>query len=109
MAPKTSLLGRFEGKAGKRRPFDALLSRTLVENDRKLADKFAAHATLRHCPAGSHLLLQDGTDDDLFLIISGDFAISVNGRRVATRGSGLHVGEMALLDPTSQRSATVTA
>ena len=48
-------------------------------------------------------------DDDLFLIISGDFAISVNGRRVATRGSGLHVGEMALLDPTSQRSATVTA
>jgi CRP/FNR family transcriptional regulator, cyclic AMP receptor protein len=109
MAPKASLLARFEGKAGKRRLIDALLSHTLVENDRTLAYKFGAHTTLRHCPAGSHLLLQDGTDDDLFLIISGDFAISVNGRRVATRGSGLHVGEMALLDPISRRSATVTA
>lgn len=109
MAPKTTLLARFRGKDGKRRLVDALLAQTLVENDKKLADKIAARAKLRHCSAGSHLLLQDGTDDDLFLIVSGEFAVSVNGRRIATRGPGFHVGEMALLDPTSRRSATVTA
>ena len=33
----------------------------------------------------------------------------VNGRRVAGRGAGDHVGEMAALQPAQRRSATVTA
>jgi CRP/FNR family cyclic AMP-dependent transcriptional regulator len=36
-------------------------------------------------------------------------SISINGRLINFRGSGQHVGEMALIDSSARRSATVTA
>jgi CRP/FNR family transcriptional regulator, cyclic AMP receptor protein len=41
--------------------------------------------------------------------LSGKCSVLVNGRVVASRSAGEHVGEMALVDPEAQRSASVTA
>lgn len=45
----------------------------------------------------------------MYLVISGAFDIVVNGRKVNRRSANDHVGEMAAIQPTQRRSATVTA
>jgi predicted nucleotide-binding protein len=45
----------------------------------------------------------------LYLIVAGAFDILVNGRRIARRGVNDHVGEMAAIQPSQRRSATVVA
>lgn len=64
---------------------------------------------MRELAAGTILTIQGEADDDLFFIISGEVIITINGREIATRKAGQHVGEMSLLDPTARRSATVKA
>jgi CRP/FNR family transcriptional regulator, cyclic AMP receptor protein len=54
------------------------------------------------------VLEQGASDNDLFLILSGEFSVDIDGRTVARLGPGQHVGEMAALTD-SRRSATVTA
>src|ERR1039458_3835770 len=41
-------------------------------------------------------------------ILSGSVSVRANGRLVATRRAGNHFGEMAMLDTTARRSATVS-
>jgi hypothetical protein len=48
-------------------------------------------------------------DNDIYFILAGTFDVVVNGRRVAGRSAGDHVGEMAAVQPAQKRSATVTA
>ena len=109
IVPKDKLLDRFRGQGSRKQLAEALLSYSLVANDQKLAAKMAAKMEVRNCKLGTVLTHQNAIDHDLFLIIDGEFAVIVNGRRVATRGHGQHVGEMALTDPVAKRSATVTA
>ena len=42
-------------------------------------------------------------------MLSGSVSVSVHGREVAVRRAGQQVGEMAALDPSQSRSATITA
>src|SRR5690348_15211884 len=44
-----------------------------------------------------------------FFVLTGEVTVLVNGRTVASRPAGTHVGEMALVDPLAKRSATVIA
>src|SRR4051794_4472052 len=55
------------------------------------------------------LIQQDGDDNDILFILDGRVSVLVNGRQVAERSGGHHVGEMALIDPVGRRSATVVA
>ncbi len=50
---------------------------------------------------------QGGQDNDLYFIISGSVHVLINDRQIATRRAGEHVGEMALIDCTSVRSASI--
>ena len=45
----------------------------------------------------------------VYFVISGAFDIVVNGRKVNRRFANDHIGEMAAIQPTQRRSATVTA
>jgi CRP/FNR family cyclic AMP-dependent transcriptional regulator len=45
----------------------------------------------------------------VYFVISGAFDIVVNGRKVNRRFANDHLGEMAAIQPTQRRSATVTA
>jgi CRP-like cAMP-binding protein len=59
-------------------------------------------------PAGTALCTEGEIGHEFFVIIDGEIEISRNGKRVATRGGGEFVGEIALLEKTP-RTATVTA
>jgi CRP/FNR family cyclic AMP-dependent transcriptional regulator len=103
-----TLLDRFRGPDGKLRLVKVLRTQTLVR-DEDLAVELARRVTLKAVPAGAVLITQDSADRDLFLILSGKFSVTINGRVVASRSAGEHVGEMALVDPDARRSASVSA
>ena len=103
------MIERFEGVEGRRLFINELLTQTIVLNDSDMASALADASELRELAAGDVLIKQDGEDNDIFFIISGSFRIEANGRLVATRQAGTHVGEMALIDPKARRSATVVS
>ena len=103
-----TLLDRFRGPDGKLRLVEVLRTQTLVR-DEDLAVELARRVTLKAVPAASVLITQGSADRDLFLILSGKFSVTINGRVVASRSAGDHVGEMALVDPDARRSASVSA
>ena len=55
-------------------------------------------------------IIEQATDDnDVYLILTGTFVILVNGKKIATRVPNDHVGEMAAIQQTQRRSASVVA
>ncbi len=103
------MITRFQGTEGKRRLVEALLQQALINGDEVAAAAIADSSTLREYRAGEDLIQQDGQDCDMFFIVSGSANVLINGRIVAKRAADTHVGEMALIDPTAKRSATVRA
>jgi CRP/FNR family cyclic AMP-dependent transcriptional regulator len=59
-------------------------------------------------PAGEVLCRESETGQEFFVIVEGKTDVTSKGKRVATRGDGDFVGEIALLEAT-KRTATVTA
>ena len=104
-----TLLDRFAGKAGRRFRIEALAAQRLVAGNLELAEEVADRAEVLAVSAGQTLILQGAADSDIYFILSGNFDVLVNGLRVAVRGAGDHVGEMAAVRPAQKRSATVTA
>lgn len=105
----SGIVDRFRGDAGKANLIDAMLEQAIVCGSRDLAIELAERADVLEVSEGEAVIAQGGDDNDLFLIISGTFKILVNGRQVAIRSRGDHVGEMALIEPTQRRSADVIA
>jgi CRP/FNR family transcriptional regulator, cyclic AMP receptor protein len=99
---------RFEGQ---NRPqlIAALRRQEFASGDEKIAEELAAAGALIDVKQGENLIVQDGTDNDIYLLVAGAVAIMVNGAQIATRKAGQHVGEMAAIEASLLRSATVTA
>jgi len=104
-----SMLPRFEGPDGKARLADVLKRQVLINGDDALAVAVAEKSTLVEAMPGQMIITQGNTDSDLYFIISGTVNIRINGRDITTRTAGNHVGELALVDQTVRRSATVIA
>ena len=104
-----SMLVRFQGDEGSRRLIDLLQGQVLLCGDATVAREIAAGATVRELLPGEMLIRQGGTDNDIFFVLSGRFRVFVNGREVASRYAGEHLGEMAIVDPSLRRTATVIA
>jgi CRP/FNR family transcriptional regulator, cyclic AMP receptor protein len=103
------VLSRFKGDAGKRLRLEAFLAQKWVAGNRVLADELETKAELLPVSQGHVLIEQGGADNDVYLILAGAFDISVNGRVIRRRVPNDHVGEMAAVEPTQRRAATVTA
>lgn len=103
------MLGRFEGVSGRRLRVEALISQKLVGGDRSLAETLADIVELFEVIPGKIIIDQGGSDNDLYMILSGSFDIVVNGRTIASRQTNDHVGEMSAIEPSQKRSATVIA
>ncbi|WP_210163498.1 TIR domain-containing protein [Rhizobium leguminosarum] len=103
------MIERFHGDAGRELRLEALTAQSIVARDPALAEELTDLVELRELEVGQILIEQNGEDDDIFFIISGSFGIHINGRRIGGRGRGDHVGEMAAVEPTQRRSATVVA
>jgi len=100
---------RFEGVDGRRVLVDLLKEQKVVGGNQALAEEISTVGELRDVDRDIPLIEQNGEDTDCFLILSGTFTILVNGKKVATRGPTDHVGEMAAIQPSQRRAATVVA
>ncbi len=103
------MLERFEGDQGKPVLVDALLSQKIVLGNADLAADLSQVVKCRELQDGETLIEQNGEDRDVFLILAGAFKVEINGRQVAVRGVGAHVGEMTAVQPAQRRSASVIA
>ncbi len=101
------MIRRFEGDSGKRLRIEALTTQKLVAGNRELAEVLSDRVEIRSTRPGEVLIDQGGTDNDTYFILSGAFDIIVNGRIVGRRVVNDHVGEMAAIEPTQKRSASV--
>jgi predicted nucleotide-binding protein len=100
---------RFEGEAGRRLFVESLQDQKIVSGNPALASDIAGQGTLIGVKIGEVLIEQGAADNDVYLILSGCFDIVVNGKKIATRVPGDHVGEMAAIQPSQLRSACVIA
>jgi CRP/FNR family transcriptional regulator, cyclic AMP receptor protein len=109
MARKSSpsVVQRFRGSVGKKRLIDLLMSYPLLSGSRAASSAICEQLRLLPVPADYEITTQGGQDNDLYFMISGSARVVVNGREVASRRAGDHVGEMTMLDRTAIRSATV--
>jgi predicted nucleotide-binding protein len=108
--PAESMLSRFQGDRGRSRLIEFLSTQVpILGNDHDIATQVADLSSLRELSPGDILIRQDATDTDLFLVVSGCFKVFVNGREIGARPAGQHLGEMAIIDPASRRTATVIA
>ena len=103
------MLHRFEGNAGRRLRVESLVSQKMVGGNRELAEQLADIVQLRQLRVGEALIEQNGTDNDLFMVLAGAVQVVVNGRVVGRRVPNDHVGEMAAIEPTQRRAASVVA
>ena len=99
----------FSGRNGRLRLIDAVRLQSLVSGDSDIARELVGCSSCHHFQQNDVIMTQGEPDNDIVLIISGEASIRVNGRHVASRQAGTHVGEMALIDPMATRSATVVA
>jgi predicted nucleotide-binding protein len=104
-----SMLTRFQGEDGRRRLVDLLKAQAVVSGDATLAHELADVKKVRELLPGEILIEQQSAENELFFILSGTCRIFVNGREVAIRHAGQHVGEMVIIDPSLRRTATVIA
>jgi CRP/FNR family cyclic AMP-dependent transcriptional regulator len=103
------MLERFQGKDGRVALLNALRGQFLVDGNTEIADKLASAIQLREYGPGVPLFSQGERGSDLYFIIHGKVSVTIDGREIATVGAGMHVGEIALLEPFKGRSATVAA
>lgn len=103
------MLHRFEGEAGKRVRLEALATQKMVAGNRELAEQLEGRIKLRMLQPDELLIEQNGSDNDVHFVFSGTLNIVINGRIVARRSPGDHVGEMAAIEPTQRRAASAIA
>jgi predicted nucleotide-binding protein len=97
---------RFEGN---NRPqlIAALRRQDLACGNADIAEALLARGALVEFQPSENIIIQNGKDNDLYFLIAGVVGIIVNGAQIGTRKAGQHVGEMAAIEPSLPRSATV--
>jgi CRP/FNR family transcriptional regulator, cyclic AMP receptor protein len=103
------VIERFQGESNYNRLIEAIKRQVIVRDDEALASRICAELELLEFDAGAQVITQGNPDDDLYFVFSGRVSVMVNGRELAVRSVGEHVGEMALIDPSAYRSASVVA
>ena len=103
------MLDRFNGPEGRPLLVEALRTQSIIGDDADLSEFIAASVKVETFEPESPLMLEAGADNDICFILSGVVSVRVLGREVAIRTAGQHIGEMSLVDPTQQRSASVVA
>lgn len=103
------MLERFVGEEGQPALIDALRGQKMVRGDADLAGKIASVATCMELAVGDTLFEQSSDGTEIYFLLAGVVEVVINGRRIALRAAGTHVGEMASIQPAQKRSATIRA
>jgi len=102
-----SIADRLACDPDRRLLFDLLLQQELIRGNEAVAQAFSSLCKVMDLRPGNVLIRQGDSDNDIYFVLSGSVRILVNAREVATRIAGQHVGEMALVDASMRRTATV--
>jgi predicted nucleotide-binding protein len=86
-----------------------MLAQQCVCHDADVANALCAAATLSELKVGDTLIQVGGHDNDIYFVLAGRVSIVVKGRELALRRAEQHVGEIAMIDRSSTRSASVAA
>lgn len=105
----SNVVDRFTGDGGRRARVEMLLRQPALAHDAEAAALLAEQVSVRGVGAGLPIIQQGETDTDVHFLLFGEVSIEVNGREITRRVAGQHVGEMAMIDPSQPRSATVRA
>lgn len=101
------MIEKFKGPNNLQRRIQMISEMKLINGNIELSTRIEQQLELLELKADTIIINQGEDDDEVYFIFDGEVEIVVNGRRVATRGNGDHVGEMAAIVPTQRRSATV--
>ena len=101
------MIPRFVGANGRRNLLAAVCNQQAVAGDKHLAKRLINVGLLHEYPLHKTIAQQGDSDDDMYLLLCGSVDIIINNRQIAVRNAGSHVGEMALLDRTARRSASI--
>jgi predicted nucleotide-binding protein len=99
---------RFEGSDGERLLLEALLTQEIVQQDEALARALVSGGELLSFAPNSNIIVQGDSDNCVFFLVAGEANVFVHDRFIGSR-QGTCLGEMAAIDPTAPRSATVRA
>lgn len=102
-------LERFSDERGQDLLLNAIAEQKIVLGNRDVAQELCARGTLKTFEEGEFLTHQDDWSNSIVFIVAGKVRVLVEGFKVALRAEGQHVGEMALIDPSKPRSASVEA
>ncbi len=98
---------RFEGE--NRTALIGSLKRQFDSGDANVAEAIASSGELVEFKAGDVLISEGGEDNHVFFLVSGNVSVVVKGQEVRQLKTGDHVGEMAAIEPSQRRSASVIA
>lgn len=104
-----SIIDRFQGPANRATLVSAVLAQRFVQGQEKIADDLINAGQLVEFAASDVLIEQDDGKNDVYLLVAGTVAVTVNGIEIRTLRSGDHVGEMSAIHPANPRSARVTS
>lgn len=102
-------MNRFKGTDGRQHLVEELLKQSILRDDKEAATAIAAKCTLAEYSARSSIFKEGDASHYMLLILGGRVSVVVHGHEVAQRAAGQHVGEMALIDSSAPRSASIVA
>jgi len=103
------MIERFEGESGRKNLIEAIKRQTIIRDNDDLAKEIEKIIVLQEFDSSELIITQGNSDNDIYFIFSGRVSINIGGREIAIRKVGEHVGEMALIDISASRSASVIA
>ncbi len=104
-----AIFQRFSGERGEKLIIEALKEQRIVLGNEEAAEELCARGKPVCFLEGEFLAMEDKWENDIVFILAGSAQITITGFKVAERQAGQHVGEMALIDPSQPRSASVIA
>lgn len=105
----SEIYSRFSGDRGSVLAIEAVKNQKIIQGNAKAAEALFEKGKLTPFGEGEILAQEDDWSNAIVFIIAGKAEIRVRGFKVAERQQGQHIGEMALIDPSQPRSATVVA
>lgn len=103
------MIERYQGKTGEKLLKQALAEQQLINGNESVVNFLVSHGSLSEKAPNETIISQDAEDTDIYFILAGSIDVTINKRLIATRVSGQHVGEMALINPTGTRSASIVS
>ena len=102
-----SAFERLSGPRGTALAIKLLAEQPLLQGDVKIAETLREQGTICKFQQGDHLFSETDWSNEIYFLLIGSVEVLITDFRIAIRTAGQYVGEMALIDPSKARSATV--